>query len=89
MTPQGLTYKQIGDGFTAVFNCAVPGSPNEVQIDYVHPSMQGSGAAVVVGTPEQNLANGTSAFNYQAPVGPLQLRSKTATGTTVSIMYYE
>lgn len=89
VTPQGLTWQQIDDGYTATYTVGVPASPDEPQIDYVHPSMQGSGAAIVVGAPEQNLANGTSAFNYQAAIVPLKVRSKTATTTKVLVTFYE
>ena len=48
--------------------------------------IQGSGQAPTVGVPEQNAANGTSAFNYRAPTEYMKAKSLTATATSLQVL---
>lgn len=88
-TAQGLAYKLPNDNFTATFTVGVPSSPNLPQIELGSLVAIQDGGGAVLGQPAQNTANGVSAFNYRAADNYIQLRSKTATATTVRVEEFQ
>lgn len=76
---QGLEAQFPGDGY-AVTSQYPSGAPI---------SIAGAGHDGICGLPEQNAANGATAFNYRAADVYCQLRSATATATTVRVVEVE
>ena len=76
---QGLQAQFPGDGF-AVTNSYGGGTPIEIT---------GAGESGNCGLPAQNNANGAAAFNYRAADVYCQVRSATATATTIRVVETE
>jgi hypothetical protein len=79
---QGFQFQLVKDGYAYTYE--IPAGGSYVIGDTL--GVQGSGEAPTQGVPEQNAANGTSAFNYRAPTEYMKAKSLTVTATTLQVL---